>query len=86
MKDNYLSAQYHRLAAKKGAKRALVAVAHSILVIVYHILTDGTEYQDLGENYFDERSKEATIKRSIQRLERLGCTVTVDVQRLELLP
>jgi transposase len=77
-KHTYLAAQYHRLAARKGAKRALIAVAHSILVIVYHILKDGTEYQDLGANYFDERSKEATIRRTVQRLERLGVKVSVD--------
>jgi transposase len=77
-KHTYLAAQYHRLAARKGAKRALIAVAHSILVIVYHILKDGTEYQDLGANYFDERSKEATIRRTVQRLHHLGVTVTVE--------
>lgn len=77
-KHTYLAAQYHRLAAKKGAKRALIAVAHSILVIVYHLLKDGTVYQDLGETYFDERSKEATIKRTVRRLERLGVKVTVE--------
>jgi transposase len=76
-KNTYLAAQYHRLAARKGAKRALVAVAHSLLVIVYHILAEGTEYQDLGANYFDERSKEATIKRALKRLERLGVNVAI---------
>lgn len=77
-KHTYLAAQYHRLAARKGPKRALIAVAHSILVIVYHILKDGTAYQDLGGNYFDERSKEATIRRTVQRLQQLGVTVTVE--------
>jgi hypothetical protein len=77
-KHTYLAAQYHRLAARKGAKRALIAVAHSILVVVYHVLKDGTVYRDLGETYFDERSKEATIKRTVQRLERLGVKVTVE--------
>ncbi len=77
-RNTYLAAQYHRLAARKGAKRALVAVAHTILVIVYHLLADGTDYEDLGGNYFDERSKEATIRRTVQRLERLGVKVTLE--------
>ena len=71
-------AQYYRLAAKRGSKRALVAVAHSILVIAYHILRDGTVYQELGPNYFDERSKEATARRAVKRLERLGFKVTIE--------
>ncbi len=76
-RNSYLAAQYHRLAARKGPKRALMAVAHSILVITYHVLKDGTEYQDLGANYFDERSKEATVRRAVQRLERLGVKVSI---------
>lgn len=71
-KSTYLAAQYHRLAARKGSKRALVAVAHSIGRIAYHVLKDGEDYQDLGANYFDERSKDATIRRTLKRLERLG--------------
>ena len=77
-KDTYLAAQYHRLAARKGTKKALVAVAHSIVRISYHVLKDGTVYQDLGANYFDERSKEATIRRTVKRLERLGLKVSLD--------
>jgi transposase len=74
----YLAAQYRRLAARRGGKRAIIAVAHSILVIVYHILRDGTVYEDLGQNYFDERDKEAVIRREVRRLEKLGCKVTVE--------
>jgi transposase len=74
----YLAAQYRRLAARRGGKRAIIAVAHSILVIVYHILKDGTVYKDLGQNYFDERDKEAVIRREVRRLEKLGCKVTVE--------
>jgi transposase len=55
-RKTYLAAQYHRLAARRGAKRAAVAVGHTILVIAYHILKTGTAYQDLGANYFDERA------------------------------
>jgi transposase len=78
-KQTYLAAQFHRLKGRRGAKRAVVAVAHSILVIAYHILKeDGSVYEDLGPNYFDERSKEATTKRTVNRLERLGYKVTLE--------
>jgi hypothetical protein len=77
-KKTYLCAQYYRLAAKRGPKRALVAVAHTILAIAYDILRDGTVYQELGSNYFDERSKEATARRAVKRLERLGFKVTIE--------
>jgi transposase len=78
-KNTYLAAQFHRLKTRRGAKRAVVAVAHSILVIAYHILKeDGTVYTDLGPNYFDQRSKEATTKRTVKRLERLGYKVTLE--------
>ena len=76
-KNTYLSAQYHRLAARRGAKRAVVAVAHTILVIVYHLLRNGTTYQDLGENYFDERARLITVRRAVQRIERLGYQVAL---------
>ncbi len=77
-RNTYLAAHYHRLKARKGAKRALTATAHTILVIVYHILKDGRVYQDLGPNYFDERAKEVTVQRTVRRLERLGFKVTVE--------
>jgi hypothetical protein len=76
-KKTYLCTQYYRLTARRGPKRALVAVALIVLVIAYYILRDGTVYQELGPNYFDERSKEATARRAIKRLEGLGCTVTI---------
>ena len=55
----YLAAQYRRLAARRGGKRALVAVAPTILIIAYRIIRDGTTYEDLGSNYFDEREPSA---------------------------
>lgn len=76
-KHTYLSAQYHRLAARRGTKRAAMTVAHTILVIVYHLLRNGTSYQDLGENYFDERHRLTTVQRAVQRIERLGYEVTL---------
>jgi transposase len=76
--DNYLAAQYGRLAARRGKKRAAVAVAHSILVIAYHIIREGTAYVDLGGNYFDQRKQEHVQQQLIRRLEKLGLKVTVE--------
>jgi transposase len=73
----YLGAQYHRIAARRGGRRAAVAVGHTILMIAYHILKNGTTYQDLGVNYFDERDKQAVARRAIRRLEQLGYKVAV---------
>jgi len=75
--NTYLAAQYKRIARKRGAKKAIIAVAHSILVIAYHIIKDGTTYTDLGPNYFEERDEEKIIQRYTERIERLGKTVTV---------
>ena len=74
-KNTYLAAQYHRLAARRGAKRAIMAVAHSILIIVYSLLKNGGEYRELGGNYFDERNRTATVRRAIHRIESLGYQV-----------
>ena len=74
-KGTYLAALYHRIAARRGAKRAAVAVAHALLVIVYHLLTRGCSYAELGGTYLDDRSQEATARRLTKRLERLGYTV-----------
>ena len=78
-KDTYLSAQYHRIAARRGANRAAVAVAHSILTIVYYLLKRKETYKDLGVNYYEERKKEAVVKQSIKKLEALGLKVTVEI-------
>ncbi len=75
----YLHAQYRRLAARRGDKRAILAVAHSILVIIYHMLRDGTQYKDLGPEYFDRRDSQATIRRAVQRIERLGYKVSIEI-------
>ncbi len=76
-KGTYLAAQYHRIAARRGGKRAIMAVAHTILVNIYYMLTRGTAYSDLGGNYFDERDRQATIRRAVRRIEALGYTVTL---------
>lgn len=77
-KDTYLSAQYHRLAARRGKKKAAVAVAHSILVIAYHLQRDGREFADLGGRHFDERDRTAVERRAVKRLEGLGFKVTLE--------
>ncbi len=76
-KKTYLGAQYRRIAARRGAKRAAVAVAHSILVIVYHILTKHEPYHDLGVTYFDERDRQAVERRLVKRLQALGYDVSL---------
>ncbi len=74
-KNTYLSALYRRIASRRGAKIAMIAVGHALLVIIYHILSEHTSYQDLGGNYFDERDRQATEKRLVRRLEKLGYQV-----------
>jgi transposase len=76
-KGTYLAARYRRLAARRGRARAAVAVAHSILIIAYHVLTEGTVYRDLGGNDFDERDRHAVERRLVHRLEGLGYTVSL---------
>lgn len=77
-KGTYLSAQYQRLVRRMGKKKALVAVGHSILVIVYHVLKNRASYQELGGDYFDRRDAEKRRQRLIQQLESLGLKVTVE--------
>lgn len=76
-KDCYLSAQYRRIGARRGKKRAALAVGHSILRIAYHMIKDGTTYEDLGANYFDQRNEAAVARRLVTRLEGLGYTVNL---------
>jgi transposase len=76
-KETYLKAQYHRIAPRRGRKRAVLAVAHSILVTIYHMLKKNVSYKDLGMDYFDKRDQQTTIRRAVQRIERHGYKVTV---------
>ena len=78
MKHGYLAAQYRRFAARRGAKKAAVAVAHTILVIVYHLLARAEPYHDLGSTYFDERDRRAVERRAVKRLEALGYRVALE--------
>lgn len=77
-KNTYLGMQYARLAARRGKKRAAVAVAHSILIIVYHMLNRGTNYTDLGADFFDKRNEQQLQRSLVKRLERLGLKVTLE--------
>lgn len=80
-KSSYLSAQYSRIAARRGRNRACVAVGHTILIIAYHLLKDKSEYKDLGADYFDKRRKQDVVRRAVKRLEALGLKVTVEEQQ-----
>lgn len=74
-RDSYLRAQYLRLKARRGAKKAIVAVAASMLTAAYHILKNGVEYHDLGAEYFQQRSREKQALQLVRRLQRLGYDV-----------
>ncbi len=78
-KGTYLAAQYHRLAARRGKKRAIVAVAHSLLVIAYHLIARREPYRELGADYFDRQRPAATAQRLVQRLRKLGFEVTLEL-------
>jgi transposase len=77
-KDTYLGEQFRRIARRRGKKRAAVAVAHSILVIIYHMIQDGTEYVDRGSTFFDQLHAERTQRWLVRRLEHLGFSVSLD--------
>jgi len=78
-KNTYLSVHYHRIKARRGRKRALIAVGHTILVIIYHLLSQQTSYEELGSNYFDERDRQNMEKRLVRRLEKLGYQVELQL-------
>lgn len=74
---SYFSVQYNRLKTRRGTKRAAVAVAHSLLIVIYYLLRDGTIFQDLGAAFLDERQQQSVVRHSVKRLERLGYRVTL---------
>jgi transposase len=76
-KNTYLAALYRRLSARRGKKRAAVAVAHSILVSAYHMLVRRTPYQELGATYFDQRQKDHLVAGLLHRLRRIGYTASL---------
>lgn len=74
-KDSYLKAYYHRLASRRGKKRAIVAVAHKLLVMVYHMLKEHQAYQELGIDYLERRQSQRLTHHLVKRLEGLGYQV-----------
>jgi transposase len=75
---NFFSARYHRLAARRGGKRAAIAVAHSMLIAIYRMLQDGTHFEDLGPTHLEAKRRQAIALRSVKRLEELGFKVTIE--------
>jgi transposase len=78
VKDGYFSAFYHRLAGRRGKKRAIVAVAHSILITIYSMLKHNTIYQDLGACFHDLLNPQRVVHRAVERIERLGYKVILE--------
>jgi transposase len=78
-KNTYLGGVYRRIVARRGRKKAAIAVGRRILEIAYYVLRDGIAYEELGVNYYDERKKDAVVRNAVKRLERLGYKVTVAV-------
>jgi transposase len=76
-KGTYLSALYHRLAARRGKKRAILAVAHAIVVSAFHMLSRNEPYRELGANYFDEHRRHQRVDHLARRIERLGYRVSL---------
>ncbi len=76
-KGSYIQAQFHRIRSRRGAKKAIGAVAASILTAIFHMLKNGTCYQDLGHDHFDRRAKTAQTKRLVARLQNLGYAVEI---------
>ena len=77
-RDSYFKARHNRLAARRGRKRALVAVAHSLLTVAYHLLRLGVAYEDLGGDYFDRVKPERQARSLVNRLQRLGYKVRLE--------
>jgi transposase len=74
-KDSYLRAQFLRLKARRGAKKAIIAVAASMLTVCYYMLRDGVEYADLGPSHFDRRDQGKAMNRLVKRIRDMGFDV-----------
>jgi transposase len=83
-KGTYLRDKFYRIKARRGYKRAAVAVAHKILVAIYHMLSQNVPYKDLGDLYLDKLNKHRLTRNLIRRLERLGYSVTLTPQKQEI--
>ena len=80
VKDGYLTAKYKRLAFRRGTKRARMAIAHQLLVIIYYLLTRKEDYKELGSQYFEKDKQEQKKKQAVRALEKLGFQVTIEPQ------
>ena len=80
VRGSYLQAQFLRLKARRGAKKAILAVAASMLTAAYHMLKDGVEYHELGADHFTRRDRSKAISRLVRRLTDLGCQVQLTPQ------
>ncbi len=76
-KNSYFHAQYGRLAGRRGKKRAVIAVAHSVLTVIYHVLRDHIEYKDLGQDYFDKLNSKRLVPYLVKRLKNMGYEVNL---------
>jgi transposase len=84
VKDSYFREKYYRLKARRGHKRAVVAIAHKILIAIYFVLGSNTRYQELGADYLDRLEPERLKLNLVRRLERLGYRVNLEPKRVEL--
>ena len=76
-KDKYLSAFYHRIARRRGKQKAIMALAHKVLVILYHVLQEKKPYIDQGAGYFDKLDTSRIQRHHVRRLEQLGSTISL---------
>jgi transposase len=76
-KGSYYGSQYRRIAARRGVKKALIAVAHSLAIAIYHILKNKSDYRELGADYFDRRNPASIVRRLSKRIASLGYQVQI---------
>jgi len=81
-KGSYLQARYHRLASRRGKKRATLALAHTLLIMAYHIVKEQCTYHELGADYFDRLNEQYLVKRLTSRIETFGYHVTLEKKPL----
>lgn len=76
-KQSYFYSRYQRIAARRGGKRALIAIAHTMLIAIYHMLKEKVPYYELGADYYSVKNQEKLIKRNLRSLEKLGVDVMI---------
>jgi len=80
-RGSFFKAKYHKLKSRRGGGRAALAIAHKVLVCIYHMLSSDTPYRELGEDYFDIRDTDRAARRYVRRLQDLGFSVILEAQR-----